>query len=239
MLKRLSVIIALNLVLASLSLAQNANTATPTTRRRTSTNSNTNQATPPAARDIEERSIEPSTPPTTQQPRARRAGVNRAESSSSSAGATDPTSRGVLSAFNSLLDGIRAADVAAVSNAYWRSTQLTLFNYNGTVTKGWEQMRSNRASSYPEIKNVKLDVRDVRVQMLGRDGALVTCLWRQSQTFHDAPETSSGRMTLVFRRVGNAWKAVHLHTSPDAPDPSRVPPSEQTTEQTTRPAATP
>ena len=238
MFKRLSVIVALNLVLASLSLAQNANTAPPTTRRRTSTNSNTNKSTPPAASDIEERSIEPSTPPTTQQPRARRAGVNRAASSSSDS-ATDPTSRGVLSAFNSLLDGIRAADVAAVSNAYWRSTQLTLFNYNGTVTKGWEQMRSNRASSYPEIKNVKLDVRDVRVQMLGRDGALVTCLWRQSQTFHDAPETSSGRMTLVFRRVGNAWKAVHLHTSPDAPDPSRVPPSEQTTEQTTRPAATP
>ena len=145
----------------------------------------------------------------------------------------------MLAAFNSLLDGIRAADVSAVANSYWNSTQPTLFNYNGTVTKGWEQMRSNRASYYPEAKDVKLEVRDVRVQMLGRDGAVVTCLWKQSQTFRGAPESSSGRMTLVFRRVDGTWKAVHLHTSPDAPDLSHVPPSEQTTEQTPRPKATP
>ena len=70
--------------------------------------------------------------------------------------------------------------------------------------------------------------------MLGRDGALVTCLWTQSQTYRGTPETASGRMTLVFRRMGTgAWKAIHLHTSPDAPDPARLMPSEQTTEPTT------
>jgi hypothetical protein len=83
-------------------------------------------------------------------------------------------------------------------------------------------MHSNRESSYPNLKDVKLDVKDVRVKMLGRDGALVTCLWTQSQTVKGVPESASGRMTLVFSRVGNAWKIVHLHTSPDAPDSSRV-----------------
>lgn len=145
----------------------------------------------------------------------------------------DPLTEGVVAAFDNLIEGIRRADVNAVTAVYWNSPQLILFNNNGTVTKGWEQMRKNRESSYPEVKDVKIEVRDRRVQMLGRDGAVVTCLWTQSQTFRGTPETASGRMTMVFRRAGTTWKAIHLHTSPDAPDPARVLPSEQTTEPPT------
>ena len=136
-------------------------------------------------------------------------------------------SEAVLAAFNKLLDGIRHANVNEVTAVYWNSPRLNLFNYNGTVTKGWEQMRKNRASSYPEIKDVKLDVKDVNVTMLGRDAALVTCVWTQSQNYKGTPETASGRMTLVFRKFANAWKAIHLHSSPDTPNPASIPPSEQ------------
>ena len=138
-----------------------------------------------------------------------------------------PGSEGVVAAFNTLLDGIRHANVDEVTSVYWNNPRLNLFNYNGSVTKGWEQVRKNRESSYPEIKDVKLDVRDVSVTMLGQTGALVTCQWTQSQNYKGTPETASGRMTLVFRRVGNAWKAIHLHSSPDSPNPSVIPPSEQ------------
>ena len=150
---------------------------------------------------------------------------------------TPTESDAVLATFNKLIDGIRKADVKAVTNAYWKSPQLKLFNYNGTVTKGWEQMRKNRESSYPEIKDVKLDVRDVNVTMLGVNAALVTCVWTQSQNYKGAPETASGRMTLVFRKVGPAWKAIHLHSSPDQPNPAVIPPSEQ--QQPATPAASP
>ena len=139
----------------------------------------------------------------------------------------EPGSEGVLAAFNKLLNGIRHASVDEVMSAYWNNPHLSLFNYNGSVTKGWDQVRKNRASSYPEIKNVKLDVRDVSVTMLGTTGALVTCQWTQSQDYKGTPETASGRMTLVFKRVGNAWKAIHLHSSPDAPNPAVIPPSEK------------
>ena len=145
---------------------------------------------------------------------------------------TPTDSEAVLATFNKLIDGIRKADVKAVTGAYWNSPRLNLYNYNGTVTKGWEQMRKNRESSYPEIKDVDLKVRDVNVTMIGRDGALVTCLWTQSQEYKGTPETASGRMTLVFRKVGTAWKAIHLHSSPDQPNPAVIPPSE-------RPTATP
>jgi ketosteroid isomerase-like protein len=148
-------------------------------------------------------------------------------SSVSICGQTPTESEAVLATFNKLIDGIRKADVKVVTSAYWNSPQLKLFNYNGTVTKGWEQMRKNRESSYPEIKDVKLDVRDVNITMLGQTAALVTCVWTQSQNYKGAPETASGRMTLVFRKVGPAWKAIHLHSSPDQPNPAAIPPSEQ------------
>lgn len=136
-------------------------------------------------------------------------------------------SQAVLAAFNRLIEGIQTANVDKVMSVYWKSPSLVLFNYNGTVTKGWDQVRQNRLSSYPEIKDVKLEVRDVSVTMLGRDGAVVNCSWSQSQTYKGTPETASGRMTLVFKRIENSWKAIHLHTSPDTPNPTSIPPSEQ------------
>jgi ketosteroid isomerase-like protein len=152
---------------------------------------------------------------------------------------TPPTdAQAVLAAFDKLVAGIEHANVNEVMSVYWNNPQLNLFNYNGTVTKGWDQVRKNRESSYPQIKDAKLVVRDKAVHMLGRDGAIVTCQWTQSQTYKGTPETVSGRMTLVFKRFGTAWKAIHLHSSPDTPDPSRIPPSEQQ-QPVTSPTASP
>lgn len=135
----------------------------------------------------------------------------------------------VRAAFDSLVDGIRRADAAAVAKLYWNSPQLSVFNNNGTVTRSFEQARSNRESLYAKVSDVKLDVRDVRVKTLGASGAVVTCLWEQSQTAEGQPEHATGRLTIVYQKVGADWKIVHTHTSPDRPDPSRLLPSERTT----------
>lgn len=151
---------------------------------------------------------------------------------------SDP--QAVLAAFDKLVAGIQHANVNEVMSVYWNNPQLSLFNYNGTSTKGWDQVRKNRESSYPQIKDVKLEVRDKAVYMMGRDGALVTCQWTQSQTYKGTPETVTGRMTLVFKRFAQGWKAIHLHSSPDSPDPSRIPASEQQQpEEAPTPAASP
>lgn len=218
MIYRLSLTVALTLVLAAISFGQNSNSST--TRPRQS------QPAPPAGTPGNANTQTGAEGAQTSRPRR---GANN------NAGATDPTSKGVLAAFDTLVAGIEKADVEMVTSVYWNSPQLVLFNYNGTVTRGWEQLRKNRESSYPNIKDVKLTIRDKRVTMMGREGALITCLWTQTQTYKGTPETASGRMSLVFRRIGGAWKIVHLHTSPDAPDPSRVPASEQPTPATTRP----
>jgi ketosteroid isomerase-like protein len=193
--------------------AQNSNTS-PTVRPRKTTTTTNPSTDLQKSTDVQG--------PVTTQPQAR-------STTAMPRVATTGSSQSVAEAFNSLLNGIRRADVKAVSSVYWNSPRLILFNNNGTVTKSWEQMRKNRESSYKDLKDVKLDVRDVSISMLGRDGAVVSCLWTQSQTYKGVPETATGRMTLVFKRVGKDWKAIHLHTSPDRPEPTRVLPSEQAT----------
>src|SRR5215213_691926 len=214
MLNRFFCCLALACVATTPALAQNANSS-GTTRSRTTT----------AEAPQEE-------PTPTPRPNAkRRAGAGGSQD--------DPSSKSVLDAFNALVKGIEAADVDAVTGAYWNSPQLVLFNNNGTVTRGWEQMRSNRESSYAKLKDVKLEVRDVRVQMLGREGAVIAFLWTQSQTYDGTPDTATGRTTLVFRRIGKQWKVVHAHISPDSPDQTRVPSAERTTTPAPTPKPTP
>jgi ketosteroid isomerase-like protein len=138
--------------------------------------------------------------------------------------------RAVREAFDSLVDGIRRADAGAVTKLYWNSPQLSVFNNNGTVTRSWEQARSNRESLYEKIRDVKLDVRDVHVKTLGTTAALVTCLWEQSQTAEGQPEHATGRLSIVYQKIGAEWKIVHTHTSPDKPNPSNLMPSERVPE---------
>lgn len=223
---RITLIVVMSLMASTAAFAQNTNSSTTTERPRTT---NTNRA--PANKDQSTETVKPAAPNQVAKPTQNKPVVSATQT---------PGSAGVLAAFEALLNGIRKSNVNMVTGIYWNSPRLILFNNNGTVTKGWEQMRKNRESSYPEIKDVKLDIRDLSVMMLGRDGAVVTALWTQSQTYRDTPETATGRMTIVFRRFGTDWKAVHLHTSPDKPDPSRVLPSEQpTTSPTPAPTPTP
>ena len=142
----------------------------------------------------------------------------------------DPT-KGVRDAFDRLIDGIKQGDVDKVMGVYDNSERTLFFNNNGTVTIGWDQMRSNREQSYAKTKNVTLETTGVRVEMLGPTAAYVSCKWKQTQEYDGKLETASGRMTLIFKKIGKDWKVVHLHTSPDAPAANRpVLDSERTTQ---------
>src|SRR6266566_1900030 len=88
-----------------------------------------------------------------------------------------------------------------------------------------ELINGIRHADAKAVTNVYLN--SPRLILFNSNGTVVSCLWTQSQTYKGAPETATGRMTLVFKRVGRDWKAIHLHTSPDRPEPARVLPSEQ------------
>jgi ketosteroid isomerase-like protein len=200
-------------------LAQNSNSSTTTPARPRTTNTNKQAETKPAPTQTPTSTEKPAVSTGTAQTPPKKPVVKTEPAG--------PTGE-VVAAFNHLLEGIRHADVDMVMSVYWNSPRLSLFNSNGSVTKGWEQVRENRKSSYPEIKDVKLDVKDLSVTLLGTNGAVVTCLWTQSQVYKGNPETASGRMTLIFKKYGTAWKAIHLHSSPESPNPASIPPSEQT-----------
>lgn len=154
-------------------------------------------------------------------------GSNAKTTTTTSSTAADE--KAVRTAFEDLLTGIRNSNVDGVTGVYWNSPKTLYYNSNGSVTIGWEQDRKNREARYPRTSNVKLDVRNVNVMMLGSTGAVVACQWKQTQDFDGNPESASGRMTLVFQKIGKDWKVVHLHTSPDNPPATRpVMPSEKT-----------
>ncbi len=132
----------------------------------------------------------------------------------------DPA-KDVRAAFDRLLDGIRQGDAAKVMGVYDNGPRTLFFNNNGSVTMGWDTMKSNRESSYAKTKDVTLDVEGVRVEMLGPAAAYISCTWTQSQVYEGKPENASGRMTLIFKKIGKEWKVVHLHTSPSSPAADR------------------
>jgi ketosteroid isomerase-like protein len=139
----------------------------------------------------------------------------------------DPT-KPVHDAFDRLVDGIKTADAEKVMSVYENSPRILFFNNNGSVTQGWAAMKTLREESYAKTKNVDLNITGLRIEMLGPTAAYVTCKWKQSQEYDGNLETSSGRMTLVFKKIGKDWKVVHLHTSPDNPPANRpVAPSER------------
>ncbi len=132
----------------------------------------------------------------------------------------DPT-KGVRDAFDKLVDGIKQVDVEKLMNAYEKSDRLLIFNNNGTATIGWDNIYANVKASYAKATNVSLDITGLRVEMLGKTNAYLTCKWTQKQEYDGKPENASGRMTLIYKLVGKDWKIIHRHTSPDNPDPTR------------------
>ena len=132
----------------------------------------------------------------------------------------DPA-KGVRDAFDRLTEGIRQVDAAKLMSVYDNNERTLFFNNNGSVTMGWTQMKENRESSFAKVKNVTLETTGVRVEMLSPTSAYVSFKWKQTQEYDGNLESATGRTTLVFKRIGKDWKAVHLHSSPDNVPPTR------------------
>ncbi len=139
----------------------------------------------------------------------------------SAAAARNSAVNEVSAAFDRLIEGITQVDAEKVMSVYDKSDRTLFFNNNGTATIGWETMRTNRESAYKRTKDVTLEITGKRIEILGPAAAYVSCKWKQRQVYDDKLEEASGRMTLIFKKIGKEWKVVHLHTSPDNPPASR------------------
>lgn len=131
-------------------------------------------------------------------------------------GKSDPA-KGIRDTFDRLVDGIKQVDAEKVMSTYEKSDRLLVFNNNGSATIGWETVKSNVETSYAKVSNVTLDITGLRVEILGKTAAYISCKWKQSQENDGKVENSAGRMTLVLKLVGKDWKITHRHTSPRPP----------------------
>ena len=149
-------------------------------------------------------------------------------SAQEAAGGRAKTSLGLRETFDRLVDGIKRVNAGQVMSVYQKSERLLIYNNNGTATNGWDNVNANVTATYEKLSNVTLDITGLRIEMIGKTAAVLTCKWKQTQDNDGKTESASGRMTLVFKLVGKEWKITHRHTSPDKPDATRpVFPSER------------
>jgi len=101
-------------------------------------------------------------------------------------------------------------DLEGFMAGYWKSDELTFFS-GKDVTKGWNATLERYKKRYQsEGKEMgKLTFSELKIEMLGEDGALVRGHWKVVTS----KETLQGLFTVIFKKTGDGWKIVHDHTS--------------------------
>ena len=101
-------------------------------------------------------------------------------------------------------------DLKGFMAGYLRSSELTFYS-GGEVHKGWDAVLERYQKRYQaEGKEMgKLTFRDVEIDVLGVDGAVVRGRWELKLS----SEMPSGLFTLIVRKTPEGWRIVHDHTS--------------------------
>lgn len=102
-------------------------------------------------------------------------------------------------------------DLDAFMSGYWNSSELTFFS-GAKETSGWQATLERYRATYasPGHAMGKLDFSDLRIEMLGPEGAFVRGSWHLTMPEGKNPQ---GKFTLVLRKLPDGWKIIHDHTS--------------------------
>lgn len=102
-------------------------------------------------------------------------------------------------------------DLDAFMTGYWNSPELTFFS-GADEHKGWQAAMDRYRAKYsgPGREMGNLEFSQLRIEMLGSDGAFVRGEWHLTMSDGKTPH---GLFTLVFRKFPDGWKIVHDHTS--------------------------
>jgi beta-aspartyl-peptidase (threonine type) len=132
-----------------------------------------------------------------------------------STGRTDPADADAAKkAVKKVLDDQAVAwnrrDLERFMVGYWKSDDLTFFS-GKDVTRGWQATLDRYRKRYQaEGKEMgKVAFREVRIEVLGPDAALVRGRWQVVTK----KETLEGLFTLLVKKTADGWRIVHDHTS--------------------------
>jgi beta-aspartyl-peptidase (threonine type) len=110
----------------------------------------------------------------------------------------------------SQVDAWDKGDLVAFMAGYARSNDLTFYS-GDTILKGWDATLERYQKKYQGQGNEmgKLTFRDLDIQLLSADSAVVRGRWELKRT-NDSPH---GLFTLIVRKTAEGWRIVHDHTS--------------------------
>ena len=102
-------------------------------------------------------------------------------------------------------------DLEGFMAGYWNSSQLTFFS-GAKENNGWQATLDRYIDTYasPGHEMGKLDFTNLRIEVLGQQGAFVRGEWKLTMS---GGKTPHGLFTLVFRKFPEGWKIIHDHTS--------------------------
>ena len=101
-------------------------------------------------------------------------------------------------------------DLEGFMAGYWNSPALTFFS-GATETQGWQATLERYRKKYqaPDAEMGKLEMTDIRVEMLGSQAAFVRGRWHLTLSNGKQPH---GLFTLIFREFPEGWRIIHDHT---------------------------
>jgi ketosteroid isomerase-like protein len=84
---------------------------------------------------------------------------------------------------------------------------------------GWPEVRASYEMAAGAATGGSIEVKDLKIAMLGDDAAYTTGTEIASVTIGGTPVSMSVRSTNIFRRENGVWKLVHHHAdlAPDVP----------------------
>src|SRR5581483_1242046 len=122
----------------------------------------------------------------------------------------EPAEAAIRRVLDAQMEAWNKGDLEAFMIGYWKSPELTFFS-GGDTQRGWqatiERYRKRYQSEGQEMG--QLTFRDLEIQVLGPDSALVRGRWQLVRSA-DKP---GGLFTLIFKRFPEGWRIVHDHTS--------------------------
>lgn len=102
-------------------------------------------------------------------------------------------------------------DLDAFMKGYWHAPELTFYS-GGNIAQGWQAALERYQHKYQGTGNEmgKLEFRDLEIDVLSRDAAMVTGKWQLTKSDGAKPH---GLFTLILKKFAPGWQIVHDHTS--------------------------
>jgi uncharacterized protein (TIGR02246 family) len=115
----------------------------------------------------------------------------------------------ILTVMDTQVSAWNKGDVEGFMKGYWNSEKL-IFVSGDNVTRGWKPTLDRYKKNYDSKEKMgKLEFREVEVNVLAPDAAVVLGSWHLTRE-KDEPH---GKFTLVFRKFDDGWRIIMDHTS--------------------------